>query len=263
MMNRTTSILAGLLCAWSCAAQSHQSGIAHVAFRVADLEATRAFYNRLGFEQFYEAKQGDRTTQAFLKVNDRQFVELYPRAEAAEPLGLMHVCYETADIQSLHAELVERGLPISDVRKAGAGNLLMTMKDPEGQTIEYTQYMPGSRHFEDRGKHLGANRVASLMVGATSTARDVAAIRTYYLGKLGFTEINGHLRMPGDSGQQVDLVAAGEGVKSGFQFSVADLKVAAEALARLGLTVTATPREHPARLSVADPDGVVVSFISK
>jgi catechol 2,3-dioxygenase-like lactoylglutathione lyase family enzyme len=159
----------GLCCASTGWAQpANQSGIAHVAFRVADLDAARAFYNKLGFEQFYEAKQGDRTTQAFLKVNDRQFIELYPRADPADAVGLMHVCYESTNLDALHEELVKRGVAISAVRKAGAGNLLMTMKDPEGQTIEYTQYMPGSRHFEDRGKHLGTHRVATSMVGAIS-----------------------------------------------------------------------------------------------
>jgi catechol 2,3-dioxygenase-like lactoylglutathione lyase family enzyme len=262
---RLISVLPGLLCALPCFAQSHQRGIAHVAFRVADLEATRAFYNKLGFEQFFEVRQGDHTTQAFLKVNDHQFVELYPRTEAAEPLGLMHVCYETLAIELLHAELVRRELPISDVRKAGAGNLLMTMKDPEGQTIEYTQYMPGSRHFEDRGKHLGAKRVTSLMVGATTLARDVKAIESYYIGKLGFRKINGgvpaRLRMAGGSGQELDVIAAAEGVKSGVQFGVADLERASEVLAGLGLKVTATPPDNPAVLAVADPDGVVVSFV--
>jgi catechol 2,3-dioxygenase-like lactoylglutathione lyase family enzyme len=262
---RFTTVLAGLLCALPCLAQSNQSGIAHVAFRVADLEASRAFYYKLGFEQFYEAKQGDRTTQAFLKVNDRQVIELYPRTDAAQPLGLMHVCYEASDIESLHAELVRRGAPISDVRKAGAGNLLMTMKDPEGETIEYTQYMPGSRHFEDRGKHLGAKRVAQLMVGATTLARDAEAMRRYYIDKLGFSRIdNGppaRLRMPGDSGQEVDLIAAGEGVKSGIRFGVADLKHAAEALAALGFKVTSAPPDKPALLTVTDPDGAVISFV--
>ena len=163
---------------WGQAA--NQMGIAHVAFRVADLDAARAFYNRLGFDQFFEQKQGDRTTEVFLKINDHQFIELYPRTDASQPLGLMHVCYESNNLEALHAEYVKRGLTVSDVRKAGAGNLLMTMKDPEGQTIEYTQYMAGSRHFEDRGKHLGSKRVADLMVGATSPARDAAAIRTFY-----------------------------------------------------------------------------------
>jgi catechol 2,3-dioxygenase-like lactoylglutathione lyase family enzyme len=265
MSRRFPSILAGLLWVLPCLAQSSQSGIAHVAFRVADLETSRAFYNQLGFEQFYEAKQGDRTTQAFLKVNDRQFIELYPRTDAGQPLGLMHVCYEASDIESLHAELVRRGLPVSDVRKAGAGNLLMTMKDPEGETIEYTQYMPGSRHFEDRGKHLGTKRVAQVMVGAAAVARDVEAMRSYYIDKLGFSPIgNGgpvRLRMSGESGQEVDLVAAGEGVRSGVRFAVADLGGAAEVLAALGLKVTASPREKPAMLTVAAPDGAVISFV--
>jgi catechol 2,3-dioxygenase-like lactoylglutathione lyase family enzyme len=232
-----------------------------VAFRVADLEAARGFYNKLGFEQFFEMKQGDRTTQAFLKINDRQFIELYPQTGASQPIGLMHVCYESPDLEALHAEYVQRGLTVSGVRKAAAGNLLMTMNDPEGQTIEFTQYMPGSRHFEDRGKHLAAKRVSQTMVGATTPARDAAAIRTFYVEKLGFTEI-GHgiparLRMPGDSQQELDIAAAGPGVRSGIQFGVADLQQTAGILAGLGMAVKATPTS----VTAADPDGAVVSFI--
>ncbi|MEI9976849.1 MAG: VOC family protein [Ignavibacteriota bacterium] len=100
---------AGLLCAATAWAQpSHQTGIAHVAFRVDDLEAARTFYNRLGFEQFFEMKQGERTSEAFLKINDRQFIELYPRTDPGQALGLMHVCYESDDLAALHAELAVR-----------------------------------------------------------------------------------------------------------------------------------------------------------
>jgi catechol 2,3-dioxygenase-like lactoylglutathione lyase family enzyme len=254
--------IAGLACASLAYAQpANQAGIAHVAFRVADLEAARGFYNKLGFEQFFEMKQGERTTEAFIKINDRQFIELYPRTDASQTIGLMHVCYESNDLAALHAEYVARGLTVSDVRKAGAGNLLMTMKDPEGQTIEYTQYMPGSRHFEDRGKHLGANRVAQTLVGAMVAARDAAAIRTFYVDKLRFAEI-GHdipvrLRMPGDSGQELDIAAAGPDVKSGIQFGVADLRKTEGILAGLGLQVKITPQS----VTVADPDGAVISFM--
>jgi catechol 2,3-dioxygenase-like lactoylglutathione lyase family enzyme len=259
---RSTPIFIGLFCVSLCSAQpASLSGIAHVAFRVADLEAARTFYNKLGFEQFFEMKQGDRTTEAFLKINDRQFIELYPRTDPSQPIGLMHVCYESSNLEALHAEYLQRGLTVSDVRKAGAGNMLMVMRDPEGQTIEYTQYMPGSRHFEDRGKHLGTLRVAQLMMGATSPARDVAVIRTFYAEKLGFTEIDhaipARLRMPGDSGQELDIAAGGPAVKSGVQFGVADLKHTAETLTSLGLAVKATPT----LLTVADPDGAVVSFV--
>ncbi|MGA2147663.1 MAG: glycoside hydrolase family 88 protein [Bryobacteraceae bacterium] len=263
---RSKSFILVLFCAWLCPAQrANQTGIAHVAFRVSDLEAARAFYQKLGFDQFFEMKQGDRTTEAFLKVNDHQFIELYPRTGPPQPIGLMHVCYESSNLEALHAEFVKRGLAVSEVRKAGAGNLLMTMKDPEDQTIEYTEYLPGSRHFEDRGKHLGAKRVAQLMVGATSPARDAAAMRVFYLDKLGFTEINhgipARLRMPGDSGQEVDLAAAGPEVKSGIQFGVADVKQAAEILTGLGLAVKATPANNPTLLTVAGPDGAAISFV--
>jgi catechol 2,3-dioxygenase-like lactoylglutathione lyase family enzyme len=262
---RWTTLFTALFGASLCGAQpANQSGIAHVAFRVASLEASRAFYNKLGFEQFFEVKQGDRTTQAFLKVNDHQFIELYPQTDPPQPLGLMHVCYESGNLEALRAEYVKRGLTVSEVRKAGAGNLLMTMKDPEGQTIEYTQYMPGSRHFEDRGKHLGAKRVALLMVGATSPARDAAAIRTFYLEKLGFTEINhgspARLRMPGDSGQELDIAAGSAEVKPGIQFGVADVKHTAEVISSLGLAAQATPANNPTLVTIADPDGAVIAF---
>jgi len=263
---KSTWFLIGLFCASLCWSQpANQSGIAHVAFRVSDLETARAFYNKLGFDQFFEMKQGDRTTEAFLKVNDHQFIELYPQTDSSQPIGLMHVCYESIDLEALHAEYLKRGLTVSDVRKAGAGNMLMTMKDPEGQTIEYTQYMPGSRHFEDRGKHLGAQRVAQLMVGATSPARDAAAIRAFYLEKLGFTAMNqgipARLRMPGDSGQEVDIAAAGAEVKSGIQFGVADLKHTAGILTSLGFAAKATPANNPTLLTLTDPDGAVISFV--
>jgi catechol 2,3-dioxygenase-like lactoylglutathione lyase family enzyme len=237
-------LFAGLFCTVFAAAQpASLSGIAHVAFRVVDLEATRTFYNRLGFEQFFEMSQNGRSTEAFLKINDRQFIELYPRTDAAEPLGLMHICYEARDLEAVHAEYVRRGLAVSDVRKAGAGNLLMTMKDPEGQTIEFTQYMPGSRHYEDRGKHLGANRVAQWITGATTVARDVQAVRSFYLEKLGFHALGpvpARLEIAGDSAGEVDLTAAAQ--------------------AALDLVARPSPPEKPSRLTVNDPDGVVLSF---
>jgi catechol 2,3-dioxygenase-like lactoylglutathione lyase family enzyme len=244
---------AGLFCATIGWAQpANQLGIAHVAFRVAGLEAARSFYQRLGFQQFFEMKQGDMTTEAFLKINDRQFIELYPRSDPSQALGLMHVCYESNDLEALHAAYVQHGLTVSDVRKAGAGNLLMTMKDPEGQTIEFTQYMPGSGHYEDRGKHLGADRVSQILIGATTAAHDVTAVRAFYVEKLGFRELSGGaLRVPGDSRQELDFAA------SGIQFGVSDLQQTGRVLARLGLQV----RSSPTALTVSDPDANVISFL--
>ena len=50
---------------------------------------------------------------------------------------------------------------------AGAGNLLFTLRGPQqptfAQNIEYTQYMPTSRHTLDIGQHLSPDRVADKM----------------------------------------------------------------------------------------------------
>jgi catechol 2,3-dioxygenase-like lactoylglutathione lyase family enzyme len=251
---RWIAVLLGISATVAWAQSANQAGIAHVAFRVADLDTARAFYNKLGFEQFFEMKQGERTTEAFIKINDRQFIELYPKTAPSQAIGLMHVCYESNDLEALHADYTKRGLAVSDVRKAGAGNLLMTMKDPEGQTIEYTQYMPGSRHFEDRGKHLGANRVSQTLLGVTAPAKDVDAVWLFYVEKLGFLIIPGHLRMPGDSGQELDVVA---GEVSGIRFAVSDLKEAADVLSRLGLQVKSTAEN----VTVTDPDGAVITLV--
>jgi catechol 2,3-dioxygenase-like lactoylglutathione lyase family enzyme len=105
------------------------------------------------------------------------------------------------------------------------------------------------------------------MVGATSPARDAAAIRTFYLEKLGFTAIDratpARLRMPGDSGHEVDVVPGGAEVKSGVQFSAADLKHTLEVLTSLGLAPKAIQNNNATLVSITDPDGVVVSFVRR
>jgi catechol 2,3-dioxygenase-like lactoylglutathione lyase family enzyme len=235
------------------------SGIAHVAFRVADVAAARAFYQKLGFEQAFEMTRDGQTTEAFIKISDRQFIELYPRN--GQPGGLMHVCYESSGLDPLYAEYVKRDLKPSAVRKAGAGNMLMVVHGPENQTIEYTQYMPGSMHFEDHGNHLGENRVSQHLLGATLAVKDLAAARAFYTGKLAFEpreESAGgvFLRLPGDSGEEVKLEPAGDDTKPGLFFAVPDLQRAAGDLRSRGLAVKTTPTS----VSVTDPDGAIIVF---
>ena len=286
---RLISIFIGLFCASLGWAQpSTYTGIAHVAFRVADLEASRAFYvGKLGFEEFYATKDRDgKITEDYLKVNDHQYIELYPQSNPPRPLGLMHVCWESSDLQAIHDEYVKRGVEIRDVRKAGAGNLLTINREPEGQTIEYTQYLPGSRHWEARGQHLGPKRIATMIVGAISPAKDPLATRAFYVDKLGFslisTSVPARVRLPGYSGQELDIVQAGPGVNSGLVFGVADLRATRDILTKLALLAQPTPEatapdvRPPApgaapgrppfermvtKLTVTDPDGAVISFV--
>ena len=161
------------------------AGIAHVALRVNDLEKSREFYKTLGFEQAFEFTDNGKTSVAYIKVNDRQFIELIPRTSDSQPGGILHICFETADVESLHKTYLDRGLQPTEPKKARAGNLLFVMHGPDNQLLEYTQYMPESLHSLDHGKHLEAQRISTHMLEATTAVKDLAAERTYYIGQAG------------------------------------------------------------------------------
>jgi catechol 2,3-dioxygenase-like lactoylglutathione lyase family enzyme len=236
------------------------AGIAHVAFRVNDVEKSREFYRALGFEQAFEFHDPGKPEVSYIKINDHQFIELYGRANDSRPTGLLHVCYEAADIESLWNEYVKRGLNPPPSRKARAGNLLFVLRDPAGQTLEYTQYLPGSLHFQDRGKHLGNSRVSEQLLRAVLTAQNATQEHDFYTAKLGFQdEVAGsaiRMRLPGNSGDEIELEASTPQTKPRIAFTVANLARTAETLRSRSLDVKA----RSDLVSVTDPDGTVILF---
>ena len=238
------------------------TGIAHVAFRVAEVQKSREFFERLGFEQAFEFADPGKPPVAYIKINDRQFVELYQRADASQPVALLHVCYEASDLQALRKEYLKRGLDPAEARKFRAGNLLFTLHDPEGQLLEYTQYMPGSLHFEDRGKHLGARRVSDHLLRAVNSVRNVQAEAAFYTAKLGFRDMGleaasaVRLQIPGNSGEEVDLDPADRARQPQLVFAVQDLRRTANELRGRGLAVGSI--DHG--VSVTEPAGIAIVF---
>ena len=113
-------------------AQSNQiTGIAHIAYRATDLDKEVAFFQKLGYEQAFANTSPDgKVTQSFIKVNDHQFIELYPRASDSQPLGMMHICFETSDVEALRQEYIKRGLEPSEARKGRAGNVVFSLIFP-------------------------------------------------------------------------------------------------------------------------------------
>src|SRR5258708_1859918 len=122
------------------------NSLAHVAFRVSDLDKAKQFYARLGFESPFQFTDEGKVTESFVKINDEQFIELYPRTQDSQKLGLTHVCFGTSDIESVRLAYVQRGLNPPEAKKGRAGNILFGLHDPEGQLVEYSQYMPDSLH---------------------------------------------------------------------------------------------------------------------
>jgi catechol 2,3-dioxygenase-like lactoylglutathione lyase family enzyme len=240
-------------------------GIAHVAFRVSDVQKSREFYRSLGFEQAFEIADPGKPLASYIKINDRQFIELYGRAEDSQTTGLQHVCYEASDIETLWREYVKQGLNPPASKKARAGNLLFMFRDPEGQLLEYTQYLPGSLHFEDRGKHLGDRRISQHLLRAAVAVKNIKAQQSFYTSKLSFEGIDGvdgagsetiRLRLPGTSDEEIELEYATPTAKPRIVLTVANLAQTAEALQRRGLNAKSA-RDS---VSVLDPDGAVIVF---
>jgi catechol 2,3-dioxygenase-like lactoylglutathione lyase family enzyme len=243
------------------------AGIAHVAIRVRSLDAARDFYNKLGFEEaFTLADKDGKVNESFIKLNDHQFLELYP-ANPDNPkqasVGFLHVCFEGDDLQAIHDDYVGHGLTPTPVRKAGAGNMLFTLAGPidaagAAQNIEYTQYMPGSRHYEDRGKHIDSDRVADTLTGVSLAMQDSAAARDFYLNQLSFKSIAGDpmfLHMPGDSGQEVEIATAKSlGTKARLTMRSSNLSKAARILRKQQIKAI----KSTYTITISDPDGNLI-----
>jgi hypothetical protein len=239
------------------------AGIAHAAIRVGDLDRSRDFYGKLGFEEAFAMSRDGKPTQSFIKVNDLQFIELYPQRQPTDTAGFMHVCFESSGIEAINHTYAARGLAPSPVRKAAAGNLLFTMSGPEKQNIEYTQYMPGSKHTNDQGLHLGAKRISEQIVAMGIEMQDPAAARQYYIEKLGFApatplEPGGiWLALPGPSGQRIQFIQHKPDSAFVFYFGVADLHRAEQQLKALHIAV----ERRLSSLSIHDPDGNRIVFV--
>lgn len=246
------------------AAQTSQiTGIAHIAYRASDLGKEVAFLQKLGYEEsFGFTNAAGKTTEVFVKVNDRQFIEIYPQTDPSEPLGWMHVCYESGDINALYTALTAHGLKPTEVRKAGAGNLLTTMKDPDDRVTEFTQYMPGSRHTLDKGLHLGEHRISEEMLGFSLPVPDLEAAKKFYVAGMGFEARDGRrgLRMSISSlpDMRIDIRNAAAGANPETIFRVTDAAAAMQKMQALGLTV----RQDRNRVLVNDPDGNVFAFVA-
>ena len=236
------------------------AGIAHVAIRVSDLNRETAFFNQLGYQVAFSMTSGGAATEVFIKVNDRQFIELYPRTDPSQPLGWMHVCFEAGDLNRLQKYYVSENLNPSPVRKGAAGNLIVSFNDPEGRVTEFTQYLPGSKHTLDRGLHLGDGRVSEELMGIDLPVRDGAAMKEFYTD-LGFEaeEVNGNVRLtaPGAPDLHMTFRPARTGARPQFLFPVPNARKAQERMEYAGVAAARDGK----LVFVNDPDGNAFVFL--
>jgi len=170
-------------------------GVAHIGLRTSDLAAARKFYTgMLGFaEPFSLDKPKDEGTGLLLtyfKVNDHQYVEVFPALTDPKQDRLSHISFETDNAEQLRAYLASKGVKVPEKLSPGLdGNLSFDVTDPDGHDVEFVQYMPGSLHERNFGKFLPATRISQRMIHLGVTVRDQAAADRFYKDILGFQEI--------------------------------------------------------------------------
>lgn len=170
----------------------HILGISHIGLLAHNFGKSRAFYDQfLGFEEPYNLKNPDGTlTMTFIKVNDRQVIELYPEPKP-DTDRMTHYSLQTDNIEAMRVYLASKGFKVpSQAHRARIGNLGFDVKDPAGQTVEMVQYMPDGKTMETKGKYMSGKAISNRMrhVGLIVPPADFDAEYKFYADTLGFKE---------------------------------------------------------------------------
>ena len=267
-------------------------GLAHVGIRVSDLEKARAFYGGVaGLDEAFATKKDDGSVFcAYFKVNDHQFLEIFPGLPGDAVVPMTHIAFYTERLEDARSMILKLGIAATQIHKGPRdGNLSFSIRNLPGQNLtflEFVQYMPGSLHTNDVGKHLSARRISSHLEHAGIVTTDVDAAYQFYVEKLGFRETwrrpnpdTGkvaliHLRIPGGSGDYIELsnlsavtnlTRARAGTAAHCSLEVPEIKAAYQETLRRGET---KDRKEPRfgldkrwQFNLFDPDGTRVEFM--
>src|SRR5260370_35870121 len=167
-------------------------GVAHIGLKTDDLTAARNFYGHyLGYQEpFTLDKPSGGLMLTYFKVNDHQYIEIFPELKSETEDRLSHIAFETVNIEQLRNYLASSGVKVPEKLKLGLdGNVSMMIPDPDGHNVEFVEYVPGSLHSNNFGKFLPETRISDRIIHVGITVRDRAAADKFYQEILGFHEM--------------------------------------------------------------------------
>lgn len=124
--------------------------LAHTALACANLDASLAFYGKLGLEESFRLKRDDGSTMlVYLHVGGDRFIELFPGGPDAASradkgaMSFRHICLMTDDIAADVERLRASGVTIDrEVSIGRDSNKQAWISDPDGNPIELMQISP-------------------------------------------------------------------------------------------------------------------------
>ncbi len=167
-------------------------GLAHVAFQVSDVAKAREFYGELlGYDEPFQIRNTDGTLAlTYFKVNERQYIEIFPGLPPEREDRLRHIAFETNDLEALRVYLLSKGVKAPDKVNTGRdGNINFTIPDPDGHGVEFVQYRAGSLHTRAKGRYLSPRRISDRILHTGISVMNQAATDAFYKDVLGLSEI--------------------------------------------------------------------------
>ena len=125
------------------------TGINHVGLRVRELETSRAFYEKLGFE-FIVGPIGPEPVAVMLHPSGVNINFILNASEAASKenllmdapekhTGFTHIALEITDRSEVVEHLEKVGIPITETVELPDGTVFFFVRDPDGNVIELHQ----------------------------------------------------------------------------------------------------------------------------
>jgi catechol 2,3-dioxygenase-like lactoylglutathione lyase family enzyme len=263
------------------------TGVSHIALFVQDIKQSRAFYKEfLGFDEPFSLTNKDGGLHVtWIKINDRQSIELFPEREPGSD-RLNHLALETSDAEAMRAYLASQGVKVPEtVGKGRIGNLNFNITDPDGHTVEIVQYAPDSWTVREKGKFLPDTRVSTHLTHVGILVEKLEPALSFYRGIIGGKEtwrggrdakqlswVN--VKLP-DKDDYIEFMLYSElpapdkrGKQHHFCLVVPDVEKTKSLLeqraARIGYTrplELATGINHKRQLNLWDPDGTRVELM--
>ena len=122
----------------SAPARPKITGVAHIALAVHDIEKSRVYYKDfLGYGEPYKLDNPNGSLSlTFIKVNERQYIELFPE-KTANTNRLLHISLEVDDAEAMRVYLRSKGVKVPEkVSKGRIKNSNFMVTDPDGHLVE-------------------------------------------------------------------------------------------------------------------------------
>lgn len=123
--------------------------LAHTAFAAHDVDASLAFYAKLGLSESFRLNYPDGSLMlVYLHVSGDRFIEIFPNGpepDANRVHSFRHICLLSDDLRGDVERLRQQGIEIEIEPKLGLDhNLQAWIRDPDGNAIELMQISEAS-----------------------------------------------------------------------------------------------------------------------